>query len=132
MHLTERQDQWALPLVGREVDQICVDFAVTLVVEGTDSVRLATPFTLTVAGEVHHVHPERPVSILPVLELHRAVVLAAEASKDGVLSLRFDGDRVLRSDPDEHDEAWEVGGGLPPVTPAYQVVAKPGGGVSVR
>ena len=34
--IREEATFFALPLVGREVDQLCIDFAVTLVVEGTD------------------------------------------------------------------------------------------------
>ncbi|MGV1007599.1 MAG: DUF6188 family protein [Dermatophilaceae bacterium] len=129
--LREETQQWVLPLVGREVDQLCIDFAVTLVVEGSDTVRLATPFTLEVDGQVHTVDPEQTETLLPVLGLHRAVVMAAQAGKDGILQLRFDGDRVLRSEPDDDYEAWEVGGGLPPVTSSYHILAKAGGGVAV-
>ncbi len=130
--LTEHADEWVLPLVGREVDQICLDFAVTLVVDGSETVRLAAPFALDVGGEVHTVDPQHLASVPPVLGLHRAVVTAACAGKDGVLQLRFDRGRELRCEPDDVEEAWEAEGGLPPVTAAYQIAAKPGGGVSIR
>ena len=103
--LREETERWVLPLVGREVDQLCIDFAVTLVVDGTDTVRLSTPFTLEVDGQTHTVDPERTETMLPVLGLHRAVVMAAQAGKDGTLALRFDGDRVLRCEPNEDYEA---------------------------
>lgn len=129
--LREETERWVLPLVGREVDQLCIDFAVTLVVDGTDTVRLTTPFTLELDGQRHTVEPERVETMLPVLGLHRAVVTAAHAGKDGTLELRFDGDRVLRCEPNEDYEAWEVGGGLPPVTSSYHILAQAGGGVEV-
>ena len=44
--IREEATHYVLPLVGREVDQLCIDYAVTLVVEGTDTVRLESPFTL--------------------------------------------------------------------------------------
>ena len=43
--IREEADHFVLPLTGREVDQICIDYAVTLVVDGTDTVRLEGPFT---------------------------------------------------------------------------------------
>ena len=129
--LREETERWLLPLVGREVDQLCIDFAVTLVVDGTDTVRLATAFTLELDGQAHTVDPEQTATILPALGLLRAVVVAAYAGKDGRLELRFDGDRVLRCEPDEDYEAWEVGGGRPPVSSSYHILAQAGGGVAV-
>jgi len=131
VQLREETERWLLPLVGREVDQLCIDFAVTLVVDGSDTVRLATPFTLELDGQVHTVAPERVETILPALGLLGAVVVTAHAAKDGRLELRFDGDRVLRCEPDDEYEAWEVGGGLPPVTSSYHILAQAGGGVEV-
>lgn len=131
VHLREEAEQWVLPLVGREVDQLCFDYAVTLVVDGTDTVRLATPFTLEVNGATHSVDPEQPETVVPVLRLFGSVVLGAQAGKDGTLELRFDGDRVLRSLPHPDYGAWELSGGLPPVSTAYHLQAKPGGGVAV-
>ncbi len=127
--IREERTHYVLPLVGREVDQICVDYSVTLVIEGTDTVRLITPFTLHVAGLTHKVDPEDLESVAIVLGLHRAVVVRSHASKDGSLILDFDGDRELRVAPDPDGEAWEIGGGLPPVTPSYLIVAEAGGGV---
>ncbi|MBK8468533.1 MAG: DUF6188 family protein [Candidatus Phosphoribacter sp.] len=125
----EESTHYALPLVGREIDQICVDYAVTLVIEGTDTVRLESPFTVFIDGRTYVVDPERIHTVAVVLELHRAVVTRAEAGKDGTLHLAFDEDRWLHADPIEDGEAWEIGGGLPPVTPCYLIAAEPGGGL---
>ncbi len=127
--IREEATFFALPLVGREVDQLCIDFAVTLVVEGTDTIRLESPFTLHVEGTTHVVDPARLETVAVILDLHRAVVTRAEAGKDGSLTLDFDSDRWLRVDASDDGEAWEVGGGLPPVTPSYFIAAQPGGGV---
>lgn len=70
-----------LPLVGREVDQLCIDYAVTLVVEGTDTVRLESPFTLHVDGTTHVVDPERLDTVAIVLQLHRAVVTVPKQAR---------------------------------------------------
>jgi hypothetical protein len=131
VQLREETGKWVLPLVGREVDQVCFDHAVTLVVEGSETVRLATPFTVAVDGTVHSIDPEQPETVVLALRLFGAVVLAAEAGQDGTLELRFDGDRVLRSEPHPDYEAWELNGGLPPVSSTYHLQAQPGGGVSV-
>lgn len=128
-HVREEATHYALPLVGREVDQLCIDYAVTLVVDGTDTIRLESAFTLFVDGTAHIVDPERLDTVAVVLSLHRAIVTRAEAGKDGSLTIDFDGDRWLRVDPLDDGEAWEIGGGLPPVTPSYFIAAEPGGGV---
>ena len=92
--IREEATHYVLPLVGREVDQLCIDYAVTLVVEGTDTVRLESPFTLHVDGTTHVVDPERLDTVAIVLQLHRAVVTRAEAGKDGSLTIAFDSDRL--------------------------------------
>lgn len=125
----EESTHYVLPLVGREVDQLCIDYAVTLVVEGTDTVRLITPFTLLIGGRTHRVDPEDLDSVAIVLQLHRAVVIRAHAAKDGTLIIDFDDGRELRVSPDPDGEAWEIGGGLPPVTPSYLIASQAGGGV---
>ena len=55
--LREEGAHYVLPLVGREVDQLCIDYAVTLVVDGTDTIRLESPFTLHVDGTTQVVDP---------------------------------------------------------------------------
>ena len=88
-------------------------------------------FTLEVGGTSHRIDPEQPETVVPVLRLFGAVVVAAQASQKGSLELRFDGERVLRSEPHQDYEAWEVNGGLPPVSAAYHLQAQAGGGIAV-
>jgi hypothetical protein len=125
----EEETHYLLPLVGREVDQLCFDYGVTLVVEGTDTIRLETPFTVHLAGQTVVVDPERLETAAVLLSLFRAVVTRAEAGKDGSLVVEFDDDRWLRAEAISDGEAWEIGGGLPPVTPSYRLVSLPGGGI---
>ena len=127
--IREEETHYALPLVGREGAQLCSDYAVTLVIEGTDTIRLESPFTVHLDEVTHVVDPERLDTVAVVLQLHRAVVTRAEAGKDGSLAIAFDGDRWLRAEPVQDGEAWEIGGGLPPVTPSYFIAAEAGGGV---
>lgn len=128
--IREEADHFVLPLTGREVDQICIDYAVTLVVDGTDTVRLEGPFTLSDGAMTLLVDPQRLDTVAPVLDLFRAIVIRALAGKDGSLILAFDDDRQLRIEADPDGEAWEIGGGLPPVSPSYRVISQPGGGIS--
>ena len=129
--IREEATHYVLPLVGREVDQLAIDYSVTLVVEGTDTVRLITPFTLKIKGRTHRVDPEDLSTVAIVLQLHRAVVIRAHAGKDGTLIIDFDDSRELRAVPDVDGEAWEIGGGLPPVSPSYLIASEPGGGVRI-
>lgn len=123
----EEATKFVLPLTGREVDQICIDYAVTLVIDGTDTVRLDSPFTVSFPDRTLLIDPQRLDTVAPVLDLFRAVILRAEAGRDGSLLLSFDDDRSLRIEPDPDGEAWEIGGGLPPISPSYRIVSLPAG-----
>lgn len=127
--IREESTHYVLPLVGREVDQLCIDYTVTLVIEGTDTIRLITPFTLHIQGLTHKVDPEDLSTVAVVLQLHRAVVIRAHAAKDGTLIIDFDDGRELRVSPDPDGESWEIGGGLPPVSPSYLIACDAGGGI---
>lgn len=102
----EEATKFVLPLTGREVDQICFDYGITLVVEGTDTIRLESPFTVHLGGLTSVVDPERLETAAVLLALFRAVVLRAEAGKDGALILEFDHERWLRAEAIDDGEAW--------------------------
>jgi hypothetical protein len=127
--LREETDHFVLPLVGGVVDQLSIDFAFTLVVDGTHTVRMSRPLRYHDGSVEHVVDPADIESVVPLLGLHQAVVREARADKDGTLLLRFDGARTIVVTPDEEYEAWEVSGGMPPVTPDFQIICPPGGGV---
>ena len=73
--IREEEDHFVLPLTGREVDQVCVDYAVTLVIDGTDTVRLDSPFTVSFPDRTLLIDPQRLDTVAPVLELFRACLL---------------------------------------------------------
>ncbi len=127
--LREAADDFVLPLAGGTVDQICVDFAFTLVVDGMHTVQIARPGRFHDGSAEHVIDPAVPASVLPLLGLHQGVVKEARADKDGTLRLRFDAERSIVVAPDEEYEAWEVCGGMPPVTPDFKLVCLPGGRV---
>ncbi len=123
--------RWVLPWDGRVVDQICVDYAVTFVIDGCHSVRIGTPFVARIGDQTHEVDPADVQTVAPVLAFHGAVVRSATAERDGSLRVDFVDGLSIAVEPDAAYEAWEVDGGLPPVTPGYRLVAAPGGGVRV-
>lgn len=127
--LREEADHFVLPLAGGIVDQLCVDFAFTLVIDGTHTVRMSRPLRFHDGAVEYTIDPAETSTVVPLLGLHQAVVREARADKDGTLRMRFDLARTIVVSPDEEYEAWEVSGGMPPVTPDFQVVCPPGGGV---
>ncbi len=127
--LREAVDVFVLPLAGGTVDQICVDFAFTLVVDGMHTIRISSPGRYRDGATEHVIDPSDPSSVLALLGLHQGVVKEAQADKDGTLRLTFDGARSIVVVPDAEYEAWEVCGGMPPVTPDFKLVCLPGGRV---
>ncbi len=119
-----------LPIVGGEVDQLCIDFAFSLVIDGTHTVRMSTPISYTNGSGTLDIEPSDTGAIHPLLGLHQAIVTEAWASAEGVLHLAFSDNRTIVVAPSEDYEAWEVAGGLPPVSPVYSAVCLPGGGVA--
>lgn len=125
---------WTLPLNGRVIDQLWFDFAVTLVVDGSETVRINTPMTLLVGANAVRLDPADPAAgtgLVALLGLHRAVIDRAVVSPDGSLTIDLDGDRRLLVDPSPDYQAWEARGGLPPTTEEYVVSSEPGGAIVV-
>ncbi len=128
--LVEQHTRWLLPVVDGTVTQIRVDYAFTLVIDHY-SIRINTPFTFS-RGDDHSKHdPEDPGTLAPLLTLHQATLREGVLSKDGVLTLSFRDGTTLTVPPNDQYEAWEATGELPPVTPSFQVIALPGGGLAV-
>jgi hypothetical protein len=50
--------------------------------------------------------------------------------KDGHLLFRFDGGRIIRVEPHEQYEAWQVNGHFPPIERRFDLIARPGGGLA--
>ena len=65
--LREAADDFVLPLAGGTVDQICVDFAFTLVVDGMHTVQIARPGRFHDGSAEHVIDPAVPASVLPLL-----------------------------------------------------------------
>jgi hypothetical protein len=128
--LVEQHTRWLLPVGDGTVTQIRVDHAFTLVIDHY-SIQISTPFTLS-RGDDHSQHdPEDPESLAPLLKLHQATLHEGVLRKDGLLTLSFHDGTTLTVPPDERYEAWVAAGELPSVTPRFQVIALPGGGLAV-
>lgn len=126
--LVEADDRWLLPLAGRAVDRLCIDFAVTLIFAGGLELRIEQPFVIEDAagGEVLLIPEGDPDRLAGALALARREVVRAEAFKDGHLEIAFADGAHLGVPADEGFEAWElVGpGGL-------RTVSLPGGDLAV-
>jgi hypothetical protein len=126
--LVEAEDRWVLPLSGRSVDRLCIDFAVTLMFSGGLELRIEQPFVVQRAdgSEVLLVPGGDPDRLGSVTMLARQTVVEAEAFKDGHLRISFSDGAILGAPADEGFEAWEL------VGPAgLRTVSLPGGELAV-
>lgn len=122
-------DTVELPIVGREVSRLVLDFRLTLqfLGDGADlDIAIATPFSIEDSERTHRLDPERPESLGPALTILRQVVESATVNEDGGLELVFSNGLTLRLAPDPNYEAWEStsSGGA-------KVVCLPGGSLAV-
>jgi hypothetical protein len=126
--LVEADDRWLLPLAGRQVERLCVDFAVTLMFSGGVELRIEQPFVVTSAdGTESLVVPQgEPERAAPAVQLARREVERAEAFKDGHLELSFSDGTTLKVPADEGFEAWELVG-----PDGLRTVSLPGGDLAV-
>ena len=127
------------PIAGATVTQVRVDFAFGLQL-ATDrfpqlsvDVRIQSLFECHCGGVVTRIDPEeQTVDLGPLVTLHQAVVQEAYATDDCLLVLRFNEDRAIFVELDEHYEAWTVDGRLPATNDqAFLVVAWPGGELAI-
>lgn len=129
--LIEDDDRWLLPYRGMQVDQICVSYQLSLVLDGGAEVTVETPALLTVgsfsAPDARAVElvPERQ-DVAAALHLFGSKVLSSVAFKSGSLRVVFDGGLHLDVSPDPKYEAWALTGPL-----GLRIVCMPGGGLAV-
>lgn len=120
---------WSLPLEGRSVTQLEIDFRLTLHFwesgSETTSVVIENQFALHGDGRQFLVDPESPSSLAPTLSLLRRKVEYAKAAFDGSLEIRFEGGYTAWIAAHESYESWQVileGGEM--------LVCVPGGAIS--
>jgi Family of unknown function (DUF6188) len=118
-----------LPIVGREVSRLVLDFRLTLQFLDTGAdydIAIATPFSIEDGKRTHRLDPERPESLGPALTVLRRVVESAAVNEDGGLVLAFAHGLTLRVVPDPNYEAWESTS-----SSGAKLVCLPGGGLAV-
>lgn len=111
IELTRSGDNWKLPLDGQDVTQLRFDFAVTLMFEGGQILRIETPFTVKSDGHSDLVNPEGGVSdIAPALALARTTVESGTAGTDGSLRMTFSNGFEISVPPGDEYESWQFSG----------------------
>jgi hypothetical protein len=93
---------------------------------GSDTVVIESPFTIEREGTSFNVVPGTQQGVAAAESLRGAVVTSLEAEHDGKLLVRFADGSVLRVEPDESYEAWQVF-----LSGRSALVSLPGGGVAV-
>jgi hypothetical protein len=128
--LIEDDDRWLLPYRGMQVDQICVSYQLSLVLDGGAEITVEAPALLTV-GSVS-APDARPVELVPerqdvaaAMPLFGTRILSSVAFKSGSLRVVFDSGLHLSVEPDPAYEAWGVTGPL-----GMRIVCMPGGGLA--
>ena len=110
----EQPDHWDLPLRGRQVTMLRIDYSFGIVLWANDaevSIRIEAPFTLEAAGASHTIDPinDRD-SLCYTLGLFGKSVSEGRAYKTGVLELKFTDGTSIRVDSGSKFEPWEVSG----------------------
>lgn len=124
--LTEHDDYWVIPLVGKPVTRIIVGLELTLEFFESDdeqtTIWIGGEFRFEINGKEHTLSTEDPARLGPVLALARSTVESARAYKNGTLEVRFREGGKLSIGPHPQCEAWGVVGSR-----WLRVVCMPGG-----
>jgi hypothetical protein len=132
MQMREHDDRWSLLVLGGDVTQLRIDFALTLIVAASPDdgfeARIGGTCTLTMAdGVAVELVPEGdPTELAPALRLVRLGVERAEAFKDGHMEIAFEDGSTLAVPADPDYEAWTITG-----TNGARIVSTPGGELAV-
>jgi hypothetical protein len=131
VELVEAEDRWVVP-VGGTVAQCRVDYAFTLVVDGSQGsfeVRIEQPFELLGGvddGPMSLSWEGDPTALGPALAVLHAELDEALAFKDGRLELRLGYGGRLRVPASDEFEAWTFAG-----PDGLRLVSMPGGELGV-
>lgn len=132
----DQGDRWELPVSARvderagAVNQLRIDYALTLAIGGVLEIRIETEFTVSSDGIGVAYDPESTTSLGPLLDLHNVGVLSASVTKAGTVQIVFEDGRVLRVEPDDHYEACSVQSLGSEGERRYDFVVLPGGGLA--
>jgi hypothetical protein len=129
--LIEAADRWIFPVADHEVTQIVIDYALGITVDSGVHFRIECPFEYSAGEVVRTIDPEGTTALNQFASLHKAVIKAGYALKDGHLVLDFSDGRAIRVPPSEQFEAWNATDGRSPVETGFLVVALPSGGLAI-
>jgi hypothetical protein len=115
--LLESPDEHHWVLLDHRVTQLTVEaHALRLyswALDGSTEARIAAPFTLrlTTGGGERTLDPVETPALAPVLALLRRRLASLTVTRDGELTLEFDGGMALTVRPSPRHDAWELQGG---------------------
>ncbi len=128
--LIENEDNWTLPINGREVTRCLIDYAFSIEVWSPDdlvSIRIEGPFLLKMQSAERKLSVEKePMALGSALSVLHKTVESAIAYKDGTLSLKFSNDIRIDVPPDHKYEAWGISS-----SDGVLLVCMPGGELAV-
>jgi hypothetical protein len=97
--------RWRLPFDGRRVDQLGVDYGLSLVFDNGSVLRIESDALLVENSTLTELHPSSQ-DVAGALTLFAATVAGATVAASGQLEVRFEKGAVLTVEPDPHYEAW--------------------------
>lgn len=109
-------------MIGSTVQQICLDYQVTLQISGPDggdlvvdaSLSIEAPFRLTTPEGIVDITPGEPASYTPICQLLHTRVSAISLSDTYNLVIGFEPAFTLAVSPRKHLDAWQMSGtGVP-------------------
>lgn len=118
-----------LPLSGRAVDQITLDFDVRL--EFSDggpqiSLRIGVPFAVNIDGHDGVVDAERPKTLGAIVGMLRRTIADAWVLPDSSLALSLDDGSTVAVQPHPDFEAWAIH-----AEDGSRAICLPGGGLAI-
>jgi len=128
--LYQERATWILPVGEGVIDQVRIDFAFTIVIDGWINIRINTSFTLTRDGQTSVHDPEDVSSLRDLGALHQQRVEAVHVRQDGLLRVKLNGGGEIRVESDPQYEAYMITAKLQPVRRQFTFVALPGGGLA--
>lgn len=125
--LIEQVDRWILPLDGRVVVEVLLEYTVLLRFDDGSVVVIEAPFVLRKNGQEHLIDPEGDViELIRLRPFADAVVAEATALKTGALRLDLIGGTVVEVSVLDGYESWTFSG-----RNNLLVVATPGGELAI-
>lgn len=112
IQLHENREAWTFACQSCEVQMVQIDFRLSLrIADADNSVRtdISNQCILKSGGKEFLLDPEQPESLAPILSFFNEPVKSVVLAKTGHLAIEFVNGGILKVEPMERFEAWEVG-----------------------